>query len=257
MDVDEQEINNDNPNDSMSIPPWVLLSSQLAPYASALVFVAPVPTIRKIMRDRSIGGLPLLPYSSMVANCFIWLVYGLLVNETIVWQTNALGLGLGLLYCNEFRKYCPPPTAGLYSTTPNSLPGTVQDHWIAVSSISLLTGLGVVLLPKPKAASLVGFAGVLLCILMFASPLAKLRDVIQSKSAKSIPLPFTLTSLLNCFLWSIVGWFKLNDSMIYIPNFLGLSFATIQLSLKLYCRRRPVSHDKEAEVIELIASTSE
>lgn len=229
------------PVNENSLPPWVVLCSNFAPYASALVFVAPVPTIRKIMLDRSVGGLPLLPYSSMVANCFIWVVYGLLINENIVWQTNTLGLVLGLLYCNEFRKHCP---AG----------SSVRDHMVAVSIVSLNTCLFAALLPVHRAASLVGIEGVILCILMFASPLAKLKDVIKAKSAKTIPLPFTLASLLNCLLWSIVGWFKLNDFMIYTPNLLGLSFALCQGALKLYFRSK-VNHDKDVDELELIITT--
>jgi solute carrier family 50 protein (sugar transporter) len=80
---------------------------------------------------------------------------------------------------------------------------------------------------------MVGNLGVILCVCMFASPLAALKVVLQTRSAKAIPLPFTLASILNCFLWSVAGLFDMHDYAIYVPNLLGLSFGLAQVGLKL------------------------
>ncbi len=56
--------------------------------------------------------------------------------------------------------------------------------------------------------------------------------MIETKSAASIPLPFTIASTINCSLWSIVGLLKLNDFNIYFPCMLGLGCAMLQLLLK-------------------------
>ena len=232
------------PMAAKSLPQWVTISSKFAPYASTVVFMAPIPTIRKIMLDRNVGGLPLLPYSSMVANCVVWVVYGLLIKETKVWATNALGCGLGVLYCNEFRRYCPIGSA--------KLPGTLLGHLKSVSFIVMLTCFCALLFPVQRAASLVGAEGVFLCVLMFASPLATLKEVIETKSASSIPLPFTLACLLNCLLWSVVGWFEMNDFMIYAPNFLGFGCALAQVALKLFFKK--AASDKHEDELELSAN---
>jgi solute carrier family 50 protein (sugar transporter) len=198
------------------LPQWVSLSSKFAPYASTVVFMAPIPTIM----SRKLGGLPLLPYSSMVANCFVW----------VVWTTNAFGGGLGLLYCNEYRKLYPKASSE----------GIISRHLYAVVVIALLTTLLALALPDRMAKTAVGAEGVVLCLLLFASPLATLKQVIEQKSSKSIPLPFTLACLVNCFLWTIVGWFELHDFMIYTPNLFGLLFALAQASLKLLYRSTDV-----------------
>ena len=39
-----------------------------APIASIFVSLSPFPTVQKILKDKSVGDLPLLPYSSLVAN---------------------------------------------------------------------------------------------------------------------------------------------------------------------------------------------
>lgn len=68
---------------------------------------------------------------------------------------------------------------------------------------------------------------------MFGSPLAALRTVLQTKSAKSIPLPFTLATVLNCFLWSVFGVMELNDKNVFVPNLLGLGLGLWQVILKI------------------------
>ena len=58
------------------VPLWVQGCGQLAPLASIVVFLAPIPTMRQISKDRSVGSMPLLPYSSMVSSAFVWVTYG-------------------------------------------------------------------------------------------------------------------------------------------------------------------------------------
>eukprot|EP00540_Astrosyne_radiata_P008265 CAMPEP_0116853250 /NCGR_PEP_ID=MMETSP0418-20121206/17802_1 /TAXON_ID=1158023 /ORGANISM="Astrosyne radiata, Strain 13vi08-1A" /LENGTH=235 /DNA_ID=CAMNT_0004485619 /DNA_START=29 /DNA_END=739 /DNA_ORIENTATION=- len=207
----------------MSSEAFVSACGKLAPIASVVVFMAPIPTIQQVSREGSVGNLPLLPYSSMVASTFVWVLYGILVSETKVWAANAVGLILGLYYCFEFAQVCPRKAP--------TLPGSVMQHAqgvLAIWAISVL--LGVVVL---QSAALVGNLGVTLCVIMFASPLAALKVVLQTKSASSIPLPFTLASVWNCFCWSVVGIWDMKDSNIYVPNLLGLAFGLTQLALKL------------------------
>lgn len=42
-----------------------------APIASIFVSLSPFPTVQKILKDKSVGDLPLLPYSSLVANWYV------------------------------------------------------------------------------------------------------------------------------------------------------------------------------------------
>jgi len=55
---------------------FVNLCGLIAPFSSIAVCLAPIPTVNKIASDRSVGNLPLLPYSSMFVNGFVWVVYG-------------------------------------------------------------------------------------------------------------------------------------------------------------------------------------
>ena len=75
-----------------------------------------------------------------------------------------------------------------------------------------------------------------MCVAMFGSPLAALKTVVTQKSAESIPLPFTLASVVNCFLWSVVGILDMQDTNVYVPNLLGLMFGLCQVALKVVYR---------------------
>ena len=142
----------------------------------------------------------------------------------VVKWTGIAGAVLGGYYFKEFIKYIPKKE--LY-----------QQHITVLATIILMNTYIYYKFPKRKAAEIVGKEGVLLYIILFASPLCKLKNVIESKSAVSIPLPFTIASTLNCSLWTIVGMFLMNDFNVFFPAAMGLSSALAQLLLKgMYAR---------------------
>ena len=205
---------------------WVKLCGQLAPMFAVVVFMAPIPTILKVNRDQTVGDLPLLPYSSMISSAFVWVAYGTLLSEPRVWVANSIGLVLGCCYFLAFIRHVPSSSPQKSSST---LPGTVLQHMQGASALILLC-LVLCIFSTPVQ---VGNLGVILCVCMFASPLAALKVVLQTRSAKAIPLPFTIASVLNCFLWSVTGLFDMMDYAIYVPNLLGLSFGLLQVALKV------------------------
>jgi len=197
-------------------PEWVTLCSKAAPIAAVIVFAAPIPTVRNIIKNKSVGKLPLLPYSSMVGSTFVWITYGMMRSEIKVWAPNLIGLVLGLCYCYFFRRFTLPSAS--------NLPGTFFQHVIGIIILIVLT----LTLQITGQSDFIGKMGVALCIVMFASPLAVINEVIQTRSAKNIPLPFTIACLINCLFWFISGVFDYRDFNIYFPNLLGLVSAMTQ-----------------------------
>lgn len=227
-----------------------------APIASIFVSLSPFPTVQKILRDKSVGDLPVLPYSSLVANwcvkglslvstlalhvhtfshffallfalkSFIWMTYGLLKSEPKVWSCNSFSTILGIYYLASFAKHSPKASP--------TLPGSIAMHFKAAVGTILATLAVAVGMPKVKAANILGSAGVAICIALFASPLAALKTVFKTKSAEAIPLPFAIAATVNCVLWFIVGWIDMKDVNIWLPNGLGLLAGLFQIALKLF-----------------------
>ena len=86
---------------------------------------------------------------------------------------------------------------------------------------------------------LIGHFAVFFCVAMYASPLAALPTVLETKSAKSIPFAYTMAALVNCTLWTIVGILDLHDVHIYVPTLLGLILSGVQFGLKIMFGNAP------------------
>lgn len=237
-----------------AVPGWVKFCSNTAPLAAIVVFTAPYPTIQRIQKNRSVGNLPLLPYSSMIASSFLWSVYGVLLKESKIWLTNSVGLVFGLYYFLNFIKHTQQKAT--------SLPGTVRQHFqgcFAIVAGSAAWVLICYLTVRRKgmwmeyAAGFIGNTAVVFCMLMFASPLSALKAVLRTKSAKSIPLPFTLATILNCFLWSVAGLGEFHDFNVYFPNLLGLAFGLIQVGLKILFDYGSSAGTKSEDQMDLVA----
>mmetsp|Transcript_40611 Transcript_40611/g.86500 ORF Transcript_40611/g.86500 Transcript_40611/m.86500 type:complete len:95 (+) Transcript_40611:587-871(+) len=88
-------------------------------------------------------------------------------------------------------------------------------------------------------------------MILFASPLAALKNVIATKSAASIPLPFTIASTINCSLWSVAGLLHMKDFYIYFPSMVGLLCAVVQILLKgMYGDGGSAEYDAMQEMVE-------
>ena len=221
---------------------WVRLCGYLAPFASILGCCSPLPTIWRIQRERGVGNLPLLPYTIMIINSLLWFSYGVLLREIRIWGSNGIGLVLGVYYFTAYLPFVPPSPSSSEQfpsiTTHNkggssTLPGTLQQHFQAIA-LALLFVVFTMLTAGQSAAYVIGRVGVVVCVSLFASPLAAIRVVLETRSSRSIPLPFTVAMTINCFLWTVFGLWQADDANIYVPNGLGLGFQLAQVGLKLY-----------------------
>lgn len=209
-----------------NVPLWVRFCGNAAPIASMIVSLSPLPTIQEIKKQRSTMNLPLLPYSSMLVNAFLWTSYGFMKNEIKIWSPNAFALLCSIYYIQNFIQYLPVSKNGM-----GNLPGTVKNHVQIGGSIIAAAAFPMIFAAPETAIDIVGKGGVFICLVLFASPLSALKQVLASRSAATIPLPFTLACFINCVFWSVFGVFELNDFMVYFPNLLGLASAVAQLSL--------------------------
>lgn len=209
-----------------------------APLSSVALYLAPISTIMQITSEQSVGSRPLLPYTSMLVNNIVWFAYGLLKKEPIIMLSSGPGLILSTFYFLQFIRLAP-------SQSPN-LPGKVNQHVQFVGGVLLVT---ICLLILPMIASsmdptdILGKAGMIFTMTMFASPLTAIRTVIQSQSAMLIPLPVTIASLVNNYLWGAVGFIDMKDLNVYLPAVVGLTFSFIQLGLKLWFRENRTRSD--------------
>ena len=216
-----------------------------------------MPTIQQIMSAGTVGSMPLLPYTSMLSNAFMWTTYGkktigfwLLIQmeeQNRIHKLTKETLSVALLRYYFYsrlsengaqnmvlqRHWCRPCRLLLCSICPQSTQAQVIVCHGGVAAVILGTLLLAIFKPFANTANLLGNIAVLFCIIMFASPLSVIKVVLETKSAKAIPLPFTLVSCVNCFMWSVFGFFEMRDINVYLPNLLGLTSGLVQVALKI------------------------
>jgi uncharacterized protein with PQ loop repeat len=130
---------------------FLVVCDTLAPYLGVVCFLAPLPTINQISRDKTVGNLPLLPYSSMVANSFVWVMYGLLKKASSVLYSNTVGVTLGVYYFYTFTRYC--------GSMASNLPGTVSQHLRGSTIIILCNMFLLASMPRHIASEIIGKEG--------------------------------------------------------------------------------------------------
>ena len=136
---------------------------------------------------------------------------------------------MGAYYMVVYVQHCGPNAT--------KLPGTVSQHLKGAGAI-ILINLCLAASDVTFAADIIGKEAVIFTIVLFVSPLVVLKHVVTTKSAGSIPLPFTLASIVRCIAWVVAGYWKMKDFNLYFPNMVGIVSAIVQLVLKCVYMRR-------------------
>ena len=207
--------------------PDVVLTGDMAtalqvstPLASQILFLSPLQAMASF-REEGTRDASALPYAAMVVNGFAWCAYGLTVGaapDLTIIAGNAGGVAFGLYYCGIFGKHMSPDS-------------DAQTYFAGAAAVSAAILFATVTLPVQEAHELIGLAGVAFSVLMFSGPLASVQAILRDCSASSLPLGFTVATVLNCILWATYGMFVIQDPLVWGPNVAGLVASATQLSL--------------------------
>ncbi|RVX18244.1 Bidirectional sugar transporter SWEET5 [Vitis vinifera] len=179
------------------------------------------PTFIQIVKKKTVGEFKPDPYLATVLNCMMWVLYGLPFvrpDSLLVITINGGGLVIELIYVTIF----------------------FVCHYHAA-------------LPWNQNRSLfVGLLCVVFNVIMYASPLTVMRQVIRTKSVKYMPFTLSLANFANGIVWSIYALIKF-DPYILIPNGLGSLSGAVQLILyATYYKSTPKDEeDKKPPEVQL------
>jgi uncharacterized protein with PQ loop repeat len=144
-------------DDYVEIADWVTFCGNLAVMTSMLVTLVPLATLADIRRTKSVGSLPLLPFTIMVVKAFTWSAYGALKSERMLWVPNLLALPLSIACFCIYTRYSPQESP--------QLPGKVSHHVFLILGLSAICFLSSIILPTLIAVRAVGFQAVLTCVI--------------------------------------------------------------------------------------------
>ena len=201
-------------------PGGARLFLRFAPPASGLLlWFAPLPTMRDVVRRGSTGGLPPLPYFSMLASGLLWAAYGAVLADWTIIVPNAACGAAGACYSAVFYRY----DSQRFATRRYSASVLLCFAFVAfvVTSPSF---------SHEAKQDTLGWLGSALVVAMFAGPLQVMRRVVRHRSTRDLPLPMCLATVVNTCLWTAYGVTQ-RDAFVWAPNLLGLGSGIAQLCL--------------------------
>ncbi|KAJ4834089.1 Bidirectional sugar transporter sweet17 [Turnera subulata] len=198
---------------------------------SVLMFLSPVGTFWRIVKNRSTEDFESLPYICTLLNASLWTYYGIIKpGAYLVATVNSFGIVVEIVYVTLFLVYAPAKMRGKTAILVGIL-----DVGFLVAAI-LVTWLA---LEGDVRIDAIGFLCSGLNIIMYGSPLAAMKTVVTSKSVEYMPFFLSFFLFLNGGIWLFYAILT-SDYYLGVPNGTGFLLGTIQLVLyAIYRNAKP------------------
>ncbi|XP_059075522.1 bidirectional sugar transporter SWEET5-like [Cryptomeria japonica] len=164
---------------------------------SLALLLSPMTTFWEIYKLKSTQEYSGLIYVCTLFNCCLWVLYGapfVKPHSTLLLTINGAGLFLEIFYLLSSLTFAPKQKK--MKTVRLAVAMMVAFVMVVAVTIYALHTYNVRQL-------LVGTLGVILSIVMYASPLSVVGDVMRTKSVKYMPFLVSLFSTLNALVWSV------------------------------------------------------
>ncbi|XP_044753681.1 sugar transporter SWEET1-like [Coccinella septempunctata] len=204
------------------------LHNQLLPYKELVGSIASVVTIaqffsgavmcRDIHKRQTTKGVSAVPFVGAVIIGILVFKYGLLLNDDAMLRVNVASVTLNMCYIAVFLYYCE-----------NSWEEVYKPASFGILLVAIILGYAE-WESSDKIEYRYGLLVTILQLLLLASPLRDLANIIATKDASSIPFPLAFMAAIVTFLWFIYA-IILNNIFMLVQNFIGFVLCIVQLSL--------------------------
>nr|UJT76393.1 bidirectional sugar transporter SWEET2a [Hemerocallis fulva] len=191
-----------------------------------VLFIAPMHTFGRIIRNKSTEQFSGLPYIYALLNCLICFWYGLpFVSHGVILVStvNSIGACFQLAYVIIFI---------VFADTRGKL--KMSGLLVGVLVVfALITYCSLEFFDHSMRQLFIGYLSIASLISMFASPLSVIRLVVRTRSVEFMPFYLSLATFLMSIAFFAYGML-LEDFFIYLPNGIGSILGVIQLLLYVY-----------------------
>ncbi|KAG5058527.1 hypothetical protein AAZX31_05G189000 [Glycine max] len=220
--------------------PMIFVVGILGNLVSFCCFLAPVPTFYRVCKKKTTEGFQSLPYVAALFTSMLWIFYAYIkTGEILLITINAFGCFIETVYLVIYIIYCPKKARFF----------TFKMIFLFNVGVIFLVVLLTHVLAKERTAriELLGWICVVLSTSVFAAPLSIIKVVIRTKSVEFMPITLSLLLTVSATMWMAYG-ILLRDIYVTLPNFVGITFGTIQIVLYLiYRKSKPVKDQKLPE----------
>jgi len=214
---------------------------------AVVLFAVPISVMREVVRAGDVKRYSIIPYLMSACCCGMWVVYAqpyIAPCKPQVLVTNMIGSVLEVSYIIIFLAHAADRQQELFIQT-----------GCALVIFLLLFVLGTSISPEfsfepphfpggsdnvhdSRRRFVLGVICVSLNMLMYASPLSIVRDVVRTKSVEYMPLPLSLATLACAISWVAWGFIAL-DGFVLVCNLAGIALAAVQILIYLVYARVP------------------
>lgn len=215
--------------------------------ASCLFFLSSAPTVIRIVKKKSSGGLSGDLYVFKLFNCLLWTFYGLpFIHPHDFWVvlTNSFGCAFALMYIAPYV---------LYATRKERL--SMLWKLCAILASFVIMAVLVLILDKSQGNRIM-VVGILCAVVssgMHTTLLSQLGTAIHTKDTKYLQPTASMAAFLKGAIWTAYGIVNL-DMYIVIPNGVGVGIGLIQIIVAgmLIWGGRKDTHEEEDKGFEAI-----
>mmetsp|Transcript_14923 Transcript_14923/g.26560 ORF Transcript_14923/g.26560 Transcript_14923/m.26560 type:complete len:311 (+) Transcript_14923:65-997(+) len=195
--------------------------SIVCPLVTMTQFMSPFPVVVDAVRKVDGKDLPLPVFQSQIVCNILGLSYAIQVHNTSILCCNLWGLAAQILFLSSAR-----------------FANQTKGAWLIYGmQMTVVLNVGLYFFAAILPMTLLGHLITLFNIVLFASPLAKLGDVLRTRSAASLPVAIIAVTFVSNGLWTMFG-ILIEDQVVLLPSLLGFMLSTFQVLLILWCHHK-------------------
>lgn len=193
---------------------------------SALYMCAsPSSAVFRIHQHRTVGSASILPFATLWVCNHIWMLYGYVTDNLFpVFTTYAIGDALSVIFLAVYIRWATERKAVLKTCFIALLCNAVVTAYVVLGMNGAFQH------SQHTIKLVVGIAAVVSSLALYASPLAAIKVVLQTRSSASLPFAMILAGAINNLLWVVYG-FLVFDLFLIVPSSVNASLGLVQVAL--------------------------
>ncbi|KAF4027935.1 Sugar efflux transporter for intercellular exchange [Phytophthora infestans] len=210
---------------------WVTLLRVVTSIAQIGMILSPGPDIIRAHKHKTTGEVAALPLIAMIVNKHLWALYGYLTDSIFpLMVTQLFGEIAAFVFTGIYYRWSSDRPAL------NKILAWALLGYVAITAYVVLGIAGVTNQTDDETGKALGYAGIVINLWMYGSPLGTVRHVVKTRSAASLPINLSVMMFFTTVLWVAISIVD-GDMLIMSLNIAGVVLSIIQISL--YIRFRP------------------
>ncbi|XP_043710629.1 bidirectional sugar transporter SWEET16-like [Telopea speciosissima] len=208
---------------------------------SVLVFLSPIRTFVRIVKNRSTEEFESIPYICTLLSSGLWTYYGIIrPGSYLVATVNGFGVLVEAIYVVLFLIFAPAKMKAKTAVLLVVLDGGFLAAMVLGTRLAL---------EGDTRIDVLGFVCAGLNIIMYGSPLVAMKTVVTMKSVEYMPFFLSFFLFLNGGIWAFYA-LLVGDYFLGVPNGIGCLLGTAQLVLYMMYRNSKASKNNRLEGLE-------